>query len=206
MGNCILCEYQTKGRKKYCVHCEKLRALAFGQNNRAKKLGVEGVIDPDEWVKLCQKYDYRCLRCGNEHFGWGDYHSNLSIDHIIALGVGGENTLDNIQPLCLRCNLCKSYNHDYRDEDPSIKEKRQKYIAGTRLTPRRGPLGKTTLTFCLSGSMYDSMCLYLLDQDIQPTKENIQRITHTWIYEDIEKRLVNSNYMPPIPFVAELEK
>lgn len=40
-----------------------------------------------------------CVYCGE----WAD-----QIDHIVPRKVGGDNSLDNLQPICKRCNLRKS--------------------------------------------------------------------------------------------------
>lgn len=32
----------------------------------------------------------------------------ISIDYVISLADGGTNNIDNIQPLCLKCNLVKN--------------------------------------------------------------------------------------------------
>lgn len=42
---------------------------------------------------------YRCKYCET----WLD----LSVDHIIPITRGGETTLDNLQTLCMRCNITK---------------------------------------------------------------------------------------------------
>lgn len=60
-----------------------------------------------EWRDLCARYGDRCLSCG--HTG------KLTPDHVVPLSRGGSNTIDNIQPLCLRCNLRKhARTIDYR--------------------------------------------------------------------------------------------
>ncbi len=42
---------------------------------------------------------YRCLKCGTNR--------RLSLDHIIAVTSGGDNSVGNLQTLCLPCNLKK---------------------------------------------------------------------------------------------------
>lgn len=60
-----------------------------------------------EWRTVCEKYGHRCLRCGRR--------TKLTPDHIVPLSRGGANTIQNIQPLCLRCNLSKhAKTIDYR--------------------------------------------------------------------------------------------
>lgn len=68
-------------------------------NRRAIIRGKDKHFTKKEWVDLCDKYNNKCLCCGSI--------DKLSPDHIIPLIKGGENTIDNIQPLCLKCNRKK---------------------------------------------------------------------------------------------------
>ena len=48
-----------------------------------------------------------CLRCGSL--------DNISLDHVIPIYHNGENTIDNLQPLCRSCNSSKGTKIiDYR--------------------------------------------------------------------------------------------
>lgn len=53
-----------------------------------------------EWEDLIFEFNYRCVRCGLE-----GYH--LDKDHIIPRYQGGDDSLNNIQPLCPWCNCQK---------------------------------------------------------------------------------------------------
>lgn len=54
---------------------------------------------------------HTCLNCGSR--------DRLSIDHIIPLSKGGLNDKDNLQCLCLTCNLSKGAKTiDYRETQP----------------------------------------------------------------------------------------
>lgn len=60
-----------------------------------------------EWLDLCNKYNNRCLCCGEKN--------KLTVDHVIPISKGGMNTIDNIQPLCGSCNSKKNNKEiDYR--------------------------------------------------------------------------------------------
>ena len=64
--------------------------------------GVEGKRKPIP-IKLraevFRRDNHLCLKCGA-----GD---GLSIDHIVPVSKGGQNTLDNLQTLCMPCNIIK---------------------------------------------------------------------------------------------------
>lgn len=77
------------------------------QRMRARQLGLTEHFTDQEWEQLCQQYEGKCLNCGDS--------DNLQPDHIIALSKGGPNTIDNIQPLCGKCNYEKrAKTIDYR--------------------------------------------------------------------------------------------
>lgn len=60
-----------------------------------------------EWVELCERYDHRCLCCGER--------KTLSPDHVVPVSKGGSSAIENIQPLCIGCNKRKSARTiDYR--------------------------------------------------------------------------------------------
>ena len=64
--------------------------------------GIEGKRKPIP-IKLraevFRRDNHLCLRCGAE--------DDLSIDHIVPVSKGGQNTIDNLQTLCMPCNVSK---------------------------------------------------------------------------------------------------
>ena len=64
--------------------------------------GIEGKRKPIP-IKLraevFRRDNHLCLRCGAKH--------GLSIDHIVPVSKGGQNTLDNLQTLCMPCSISK---------------------------------------------------------------------------------------------------
>lgn len=77
-------------------------------NGRARKRGLPGRISVKDYVSILEEYGQRCLKCGSEN--------NIVLDHIVPLGEGGSNTVDNLQPLCYQCNHEKGVEIvDYRN-------------------------------------------------------------------------------------------
>lgn len=77
---------------------------------RAWKRNSPGEYTLAEWTALCERYDFHCLRCKRRA-----PDIDLTADHVLPLSKGGSNLIDNIQPLCLHCNLSKNARHiDYR--------------------------------------------------------------------------------------------
>src|SRR5258707_12475914 len=62
---------------------------------------------PQEWRLALEVFAARCLRCGAEP---------PEKDHVISLYAGGHDGIENLQPLCMKCNADKSSGaDDYRD-------------------------------------------------------------------------------------------
>jgi 5-methylcytosine-specific restriction endonuclease McrA len=59
----------------------------------------------NEWEELKRRNDYTCLCCGRK-----EPEIKLTEDHIVPLSRGGDNNIENIQPLCLSCN-CRKYTN-----------------------------------------------------------------------------------------------
>jgi len=80
---------------------------AIDQNRRTQKTKAGGSFTVQEWVVLCEKYDYRCVCCHKKR--------KLTIDHIVPVSKGGTSNIENLQPLCRSCNSRKGTNTvDYR--------------------------------------------------------------------------------------------
>jgi len=104
-------ENQRRATKKWrLAHPE--RHAEFQRNRNARKRGATGTITRQEFQDLCIQYDFRCLRCGAN----GKRPDvELTIDHVIPITKGGENSIGNAQPLCRSCNSSKhTQTTDYR--------------------------------------------------------------------------------------------
>lgn len=111
---------RVSARRVYARDVEKARAKRRASSRRypeisrvaslnylARKKQARGSFTTAEWKAVCEKYGYRCLWCGEQ--------KKLEPDHVIPLASGGDNTIDNIQPLCRACNGRKSNRHlDFR--------------------------------------------------------------------------------------------
>lgn len=61
-----------------------------------------------EVLDLFHSFGWRCLWCGERPV-------KLTLDHVVAVARGGASTIDNLQPLCLGCNVKKGTNDiDFR--------------------------------------------------------------------------------------------
>jgi 5-methylcytosine-specific restriction endonuclease McrA len=77
---------------------------------RARENGNGGRFSAAQWRALKTMFANRCLRCGRS-----EPEIKLTPDHIVPLSKGGRNDIDNIQPLCLTCNMSKGTTTiDYR--------------------------------------------------------------------------------------------
>lgn len=73
------------------------------RNRSIKRLKKEsGLHTFGEWELLKKQYGYTCPCCK-----LSEPQIKLTIDHIIPLCKGGVDLIDNIQPLCLKCNMKK---------------------------------------------------------------------------------------------------
>jgi 5-methylcytosine-specific restriction endonuclease McrA len=77
----------------------------FIKNRNLKRRGKNGDLNSKQWQDIKEKYGYVCLKCFKK-----EPEIKLTIDHIKPISIGGDNSLDNIQPLCRSCNSSKGIN------------------------------------------------------------------------------------------------
>jgi 5-methylcytosine-specific restriction endonuclease McrA len=105
----------SQERRRAATNCEELR--------RIREAFAEGRHSEQEWRTLVERLGGRCLRCGTQ--------ADLTKDHVVPLSRGGSNRLENLQPLCRRCNSGKHERIiDFRDH----------FISQTRSLSRRPQL------------------------------------------------------------------
>jgi hypothetical protein len=97
------CKPTTLGRRKenavtrqpgYYYHQHLLREFRENGNGGSHTIG--------EWETLKSQYNWVCPSCGR-----AEPDISLTRDHIIPVSKGGSNNIENIQPLCLSCNVSK---------------------------------------------------------------------------------------------------
>jgi len=103
-------ERRQASREYFKLHPEK--SVAASNRRRARKYQAGGSHTEQEWQELKALYDYICLSCGKQ-----EPEIQLTRDHVIPLEKGGGDSIENIQPLCARCNSKKNNKHiDYRNK------------------------------------------------------------------------------------------
>lgn len=105
-------KYRTEsGRKRVFARTETYRAnVKACKQRRRSRAKAGGSFTAKEWLALKQQYNYTCLCCMKQ-----EPEITITADHIKPLSLGGANTIDNIQPLCMDCNTMKgAIEIDYR--------------------------------------------------------------------------------------------
>ena len=69
---------------------------------RALSMASYGIVTQGEWNEIKTRHHFTCLSCGKQ-----EPKISLTQDHIVPLSRGGSNLANNIQPLCLPCNVHK---------------------------------------------------------------------------------------------------
>lgn len=100
----------------HASHREESRTIK--RRFRAKVAGARNHHTLKEWLDLVKQFDFHCLACGLRFT-----LDELTTDHIVPLSLGGENSIDNIQPLCSSCNASKrnrtiNYRTDWMNKSP----------------------------------------------------------------------------------------
>lgn len=102
-------EYQQKKHREYWEN-HKEHVLFKNHQRRMRKLGNGGNHTLEQWLLLKEKYSYTCLSCGQK-----EPNIRLTEDRITPLIKKGTDDINNLQPLCLPCNLSKhDKDIDYR--------------------------------------------------------------------------------------------
>lgn len=73
----------------------------------------KGKHTAEEWSALLEVCAFKCVKCGGNENGLG-----VCKDHIVPIYQGGSDSIENLQPLCARCNQGKGPDRtDHRPPD-----------------------------------------------------------------------------------------
>lgn len=70
------------------------------RQRRLRAAKKKGTHTQAEWEALKREFGFACVRCGATD-------RKITKDHVKPLFLGGSDGLENIQPLCKRCNSSK---------------------------------------------------------------------------------------------------
>lgn len=88
---------------------EKGYRSTYVKRYKARKKGAFGSHTRGEWDTLKAQYNWTCPKCFRS-----EPEVKLTEDHIIPISKGGSDNIENIQPLCLRCNCAKGNRESIR--------------------------------------------------------------------------------------------
>lgn len=92
--------YRASLRRHYAGHVSEYVARARRRNAHIRAIGMlAGNHTEQEWQNLLAKHNGQCVACGTTE--------RISRDHIVPLSKGGNDLIENIQPLCMPCNRRK---------------------------------------------------------------------------------------------------
>jgi len=98
-----LSEYQKAGNSPFLIDGREkqpgYRAWKKNEHNRKKKTNG-GSHTFGEWDILKAQYNWTCPSCFKK-----EPEIKLTQDHIIPVSKGGSDNIENIQALCLPCNM-----------------------------------------------------------------------------------------------------
>ena len=89
-----------KYHQKY-KHSDKGKFKAIEEQHRRREWKAKGNgITKEQWTEMCKKNNFECAICHKKP-------EKLEQDHIFPLSKGGLHSIENIQPLCGKCNRKK---------------------------------------------------------------------------------------------------
>lgn len=105
----------------------KENAVISAHNQRSKRTGCRSNFSLADW-KACKEHFskdgiVRCAYCGKPIL-------RATIDHVVSLNKGGENTVNNVVPSCGKCNSSK-FDHPFEEwykKQPFYSEERENQI------------------------------------------------------------------------------
>lgn len=97
---------------KLCNRCQRRRSKKNHPGKIRKRCNKFGVpFDPQvKPVEVFKRDGYKCQECGRKTTTKvsGTHNRRATVDHIVPLSKGGSHEWNNVQCLCMRCNVRKS--------------------------------------------------------------------------------------------------
>jgi 5-methylcytosine-specific restriction endonuclease McrA len=107
-------EKKRVSQRTYQAHHRELRRAAQKRRRALKAHAAISDFTAAQWRMLQEHFQHRCAYCGKRAKG------HLTQDHITPLSQGGNHTLANIIPACLKCNLKKQTGPVLRPVQPLL--------------------------------------------------------------------------------------
>jgi 5-methylcytosine-specific restriction endonuclease McrA len=98
----LAAKQRESNKKLYHRDIEKSRAKVRLKANRRRHAPGDGYTLEQE-NQLLSDYGNRCVYCNKKI----DDRRYMTLDHVVALSRGGENSIENLVPACLSCNSSK---------------------------------------------------------------------------------------------------
>lgn len=73
------------------------------RSERLRLAREKGTHTKEQWADLLRFCENKCVRCGSDGTGSG----GIVKDHVVPIYQGGSDGIENLQPLCGRCNTSK---------------------------------------------------------------------------------------------------
>lgn len=107
-NNWVIWTSSSSGKtNRYCKNCRQVRARSYTE----RKDKAVGSHTNKQWEQKREKYNVcpKCERLWDEIASRPDkgYKYVWTKDHITPLSQGGNDSIENIQPLCYQCNFGK---------------------------------------------------------------------------------------------------
>ena len=93
----FFCSIKCHARNYQRSHYKKYRHV-----RRAREKNAKGFFTMEQFQNLINLLNFHCPSCNKLL-----QQNEFTIDHITPLSKGGSNWIDNIQPLCMKCNMIK---------------------------------------------------------------------------------------------------
>lgn len=75
---------------------------------RAEEFGVVSTLTTEEWKEVVKIHEYICHVCGERVSLEINSPLRISLDHVVPLSRGGDNTKENVLPAHRRCNQSRN--------------------------------------------------------------------------------------------------